>query len=555
LAYFQIVGADVDGTLTTHDALVPDLVDVLAESRGAGVQIVLLTGRIASELFADLPTIGEHADVLVVENGAVVIIDGNSELLTEPVDLALDEALTARNIPFRRGQVLVAVDGQHCAAVADTIALLGLDCQIIRNRNALMVLPTGVTKGSGLGAALARLNRSPHNAIAVGDAENDIPMLMEAELGVAVANAISSVKHKADLVLNKPNAAGVLELLRGPLLSGAERRCPPRRWITVGQLSDGLPASLPGSQARIVVTGPAGSGKSHLTGLMAEQWIVAGYSVLVVDPEGDHTELKALDHVLSVDCGRYLPEPTEILEMFRPTVSLVLDMSVLSNEQKSSYLARLRPVIEAFREGHGFPHWIIYDEAHLLGKEEVARWERRGGYVLASFAPVGLPGHELTDSDFLIEMNCTTRGGRKLNPAREAIITTGGQRTTFTVAARRTGHIRHRHKYGQSFLPVTRRFYFHTAQHDPIPAAANMAEFCSALDQLSPDALAFHLERGDFSRWIGQTIADNELASEVEAWEDELAAHRAAELEHIRQQIVYAISARYRASDGRSSQS
>jgi hydroxymethylpyrimidine pyrophosphatase-like HAD family hydrolase len=554
VAFFQIVCADVDGTLTTHDSLAPELVDVLAESRAAGVHIVLLTGRIAAELFADMPTISEHADVLVVENGAVIITDGSSELLSTPVDLALDDALAARRIPFRRGQVLVAVDGQHCAAVTEVIALLGLDCQILRNRNALMVLPTGITKGSGLAAALARINRSPHNAIAVGDAENDIPMLMEAELGVAVANAVSSVKRKADLVLSRPNAAGVIELLRGPLLNGAERRCPPRRWITIGRFPDGLPANLPGSQARIVVTGPAGSGKSHLIGLMAEQWILADYSVLVIDPEGDHTELRALDRVLRVDCNRYLPDPAELLEMLRPTVSVVLDMSTMSNEQKGAYLARLRPIVEAFREGQGFPHWIIYDEAHLLGEDEVERWERRGGYVLSSFAPVGLPGTELTDSDILIEMVCPTTVGRKLNPVREAIIMAGGQRKTFTVAARRTSHIRHRHKYGQSFLPATRRFYFHTTEHDQIPAAANMAEFCAAVEGLAPAALAFHLARGDFSRWIGQTIADSELAGEVEAWEDELAAHRAAELERIRQRIVYAISTRYLAGGGHSSE-
>jgi len=46
-------------------------------------------------------------------------------------------------VPFRRGQVLVASDGEYAATVIEVIGQLGLDCQIIRNRAAVMVLPAG----------------------------------------------------------------------------------------------------------------------------------------------------------------------------------------------------------------------------------------------------------------------------------------------------------------------------------------------------------------------------------------------------------------------------
>ncbi len=213
------------------------------------------------------------------------------------MDRGLDDALANRRVPYRRGHVLVAVDGEHAATVVEVIGELGQDYQIIRNRAALMVLPSGITKGTGLAALLAKMNPSPHNAVAVGDAENDLSLLGIAEIGAAVADAVPSVRRFADVVLDEPDGTGVAALLAGPYLSGAQRWCPPRRWVEIGAFDDGTPTRLPGSQGRLVVTGPAASGKSHLVGLMAERWILAGYCVLVVDPEGDHVQLQQLNQV------------------------------------------------------------------------------------------------------------------------------------------------------------------------------------------------------------------------------------------------------------------
>ena len=57
--------------------------------------------------------------------------------------------------------------------------------------------------------------------------------------------------------------------------------------------------------------------------------------------------------------------------------------------------------------------------------------------------------------------------------------------------------------------------------------------------------LQYHLERGDFSRWLEGTIADKDLAAQVAVWEDELLAHRAPHLERIRHQLVRAVEQRY----------
>ena len=115
----------------------------------------------------------------------------------------------------------------------------------------------------------------------------------------------------------------------------------------------------------------------------------------------------------------------------------------------------------------------------------------------------------------------------------------------FTIAERRTVHVRHRHKYADVSLPRERRFYFRPVDGRVVAAAGTMGDFCTAVGHLDPRALQYHLERGDFSRWLDDTIADKELAAQVAVWEDELLAHRAADLERIRRQLVQAVEQRY----------
>ena len=547
MAFFQVVAVDLDGTLTSRGNVSLEALEAIDQVRRNGLVVVLVSGRIGVELQAEFPQIAGHFDALVLENGAVAVIDGTTRALSAPVDAALDDALAARGVPYRRGEVLVAVDGEHAATVVEAIGELGLDCQIVRNRAALMVLPAGVTKGTGLGAVLAEMNLSPHNMLAVGDAENDLALLAMAGIGVAVADAVPSVREHADLVLEQQDGAGVAELLAGPYVSGARRWCPPRRWVDIGTFDDGTPTRVPGSQGRILVTGPAGAGKSYLVGLMAEQWILAGYCVLLTDPEGDHTQLQQLNQVQIVDARHYLPGPTELVNSLHPYASIAVDMSGLAYKDKIDYLHRLRKTAEAHREEHGFPHWVIYDEAHLLGPVTAARWMRRGGCVLSSFAPASLPAAELAGAEVVLELSgAETPGDVTSRTVRRAIVRFGsGPPRPFTIADRRTTHVRHRHKYADVSLPEERRFYFRSTNGQPTAAASSMHGFRTAIRHLDPQALQYHLERGDFSRWLDDTIADTDLAAQVAAWEDELLAQRAAHLERIRQKLIRALEERY----------
>lgn len=69
--------------------------------------------------------------------------------------------------------------------------------------NYFEILPQENSKGSALKAMRKLCNIEDYTIVAVGDYNNDIQMLIEADLGVCPANAVDAVKDVADLVLNE----------------------------------------------------------------------------------------------------------------------------------------------------------------------------------------------------------------------------------------------------------------------------------------------------------------------------------------------------------------
>jgi hydroxymethylpyrimidine pyrophosphatase-like HAD family hydrolase len=93
------------------------------------------------------------------------------------------------------------------------IQSLGLEYQIIFNKRAVMVLPSGTNKATGLAKALKRLKIAPTAVVGVGDAENDHAFLESCAVAAAVENALPSLKERCDLVMSTDHGAGVTELI------------------------------------------------------------------------------------------------------------------------------------------------------------------------------------------------------------------------------------------------------------------------------------------------------------------------------------------------------
>ncbi len=212
---FLALCTDYDGTVADHGKITPETCAGLARLAESGRMAVLVTGRQLDELLGICPEIDRFAYV-VAENGAVLYEPSSrvvTLLATRPPD-AFYQALRERNVdPVAYGRVIVATWEPHEKIVYETIRDLGLELQVIFNKGAVMVLPTGVNKATGLTHALKAMGISPHQTCGVGDAENDHALLGLCGAGVAVANALSTLKDVADFVTTKDHGAGVVELI------------------------------------------------------------------------------------------------------------------------------------------------------------------------------------------------------------------------------------------------------------------------------------------------------------------------------------------------------
>jgi len=223
---YQVLATDYDGTLAHHGTVSAETRAAVGRLRAAGKKLVLVTGRELEELKDIFPDIG-LCDLVVAENGALLYWPntGRVSLLSEPPPEKFVAELRARGIPVAVGRVIVATVEPHEVAVLQTIKAMGLELEMIFNKGSVMILQTGVNKATGLRSGLARMGLSTREVIAVGDAENDHAFLRICGCGIAVANALPTLKERADFVTVRPHGEGVVELIDQLLENNFE---PPR---------------------------------------------------------------------------------------------------------------------------------------------------------------------------------------------------------------------------------------------------------------------------------------------------------------------------------------
>lgn len=539
--YFRAIAVDYDGTLTREARPGAAVLAAIRDVRRAGARVLLVTGRILSELRGDFPEVDEHFDAIVAENGAVLVAGGFARSLTAPVVPDLEEHLARLGVPVRHGRVILATDAAADRLVLDEIARLGLEYQIVRNREALMVVPNGISKGAGTAAALAELDLSAHNVVGIGDAENDHSLLSGCEVGVAPANAVPALRAAADLVLPEADGEGVLGFLTGPWSTGLRGFLPARRSVSMGTCADGTPAAVPSARAHLGIYGESGQGKSYLAGLLAEQLVADGYSLCVLDLEGDHAGLSALHDVIGLGGREALPSPEAVAEIIRSTFgSVIVDLSSRPDDEKVAYSLRLLEMLVRTRAETGRPHWILIEEAHLplaagspgcriLG-------EAPGGVVVVSYRPE-LVCHYVTDRTD-VRILAHRDGSAALQRGDEP-------ERWFAPAARVSPHSRHWRKYVEGVLPRDRRFWFRDARHLTGRSAGNLREFVWEIMRAPDGVLLHHARDGDFARWLADLSRDHALVSTVRALEQGMASDPTA-VNDARTRLVAAVERRYR---------
>ncbi|HXZ44879.1 MAG TPA: HAD hydrolase family protein, partial [archaeon] len=362
---FRVLALDYDGTSAQSGKLHPEVRAAVADARAHGIAAILVTGRILAELRREVGDL-QFLDAVVAENGAVLAFPstGRSLTLAPPPPASFLEELRRRGIPPVVGQCVIEAEASSAPRVLDAIREGELPLVILFNRSRLMILPQAVSKGTGLREALSALRLSPHNAIAIGDAENDHSLLAACEVGVAVPWGSPALQTAADEVLKGSDPSAVAAYIRKVTTALRLPQARKQRHLLLGTTENGQQLTLTVRGRNILIAGDPGSGKSWVTGMLCEQLILHRYSVCVIDPEGDYAALESLPGVLVL--GDEGPRHFRDLERaFRyPEASVVLDLSTMSPAERCEYVPPLLEMLAVLRRRTGLPHRIVVDEAH-----------------------------------------------------------------------------------------------------------------------------------------------------------------------------------------------
>jgi HAD superfamily hydrolase (TIGR01484 family) len=363
---YRALATDYDGTVAHHGTIAPETFESLEALKRSGRALLLVTGRELPDLERTCPRL-DIFDRIVAENGALLYTPATrtERVLAEPPPAILGETLRARGVDkISIGKVIVATWEPHEGTVIETIRDLGLELQVIFNKGAVMVLPSGVNKASGLKAALNDLGLSAHNTIGVGDAENDHAFLSVCECGVAVANSLPALKERADITTLGVAGDGVRELIAaviGDDLASFEPRLT-RHCLPIGARDDETTVTVRAYGDTLLLAGGAASGTSTLTTALVEQLAERGYQFCLVDPEGDYSSME--HHVTLGDTHRP-PSIDEVMEVLHaPERSVSVNLVAASLDERQAFVSELMGRLAELRSRLGRPHWVVLDEAH-----------------------------------------------------------------------------------------------------------------------------------------------------------------------------------------------
>ncbi len=542
---YRVLACDYDGTIAHHDRVAPATVDALVRVRNTGRKLILVTGRQLDDLQRVFPHLHVF-DRAVVENGAVLYTPatGNSRSLIDPPPRELFHALRHRGVsPLSAGQVIVATWTPNETKVLETIKELGLELQVIFNKGAVMVLPAGVNKGTGLQAALDDVGMSPHNCAAIGDAENDHTFLAVSECAVAVANALPALKHHADIVTTGAHGDGVNELIEQLIESDLAGVNLGRHELVIGTAGDGSDVRLPPYCWGVMVAGPSGSGKSTIAATILERFAAAGYQFCLLDPEGDYEQCEPAIVVRGGGIDVMVEEALDVLA--KPGNHAVINGVDLSMHDRPLLFERLFPRLQALRARCGRPHWIVVDEVHQFLPTTWARTEitlppKTYGLLMITAYPDRVASSVLSLVDLAIVLGpnpSTTLGpiGRSAGkgppvkgisvdlPPGEALVWRVGSPylRRFTVAPPQSQLRRHRKKYAEGEIVDYRSFYFRGPEGKMNLRVHNLSLFVQIAEGIDDETWMFHLRQRDYSRWFREVIKDDGLAAEAALVEED----------------------------------
>lgn len=262
---YKLVVCDFDGTLFRSDYTVSQTtIDTVKRFMARGGKFAIATGRLFQAVQPYLPQFGlTEGNVIVYQGAAIYDIATKKPVWSKSIDnaLAVEAAklfeqddlvgmcfyndicyaslqnentdyfakvvgVTPNYVNMTMSQFLKkeGISPQKLLCIGSEGKLIELTKvgrslydSLIFNRSAAMLLEV-VSEGTGKGNAVKKLAETlgirQEETICIGDAENDISMIEYAGLGVAMGNAMPSVKAVCDVVAETNDNDGVAKIIK-----------------------------------------------------------------------------------------------------------------------------------------------------------------------------------------------------------------------------------------------------------------------------------------------------------------------------------------------------
>ncbi|MGH7927632.1 MAG: HAD hydrolase family protein, partial [Candidatus Binatia bacterium] len=499
-----------------------------------------VTGRELSDLLAAFPRT-DLFDWVVAENGCLLYRPSTQEKkpLGDPPPAKFVLELQKRKVePLSIGQTIVATRTPHEITVLEIIRQLGLELQVIFNKGAVMVLPAGKNKATGLAAALKEMNLSAHNIAGIGDAENDHAFLRSCECSAATANALPMLKESVDFVTEGADGAGVVELIDEMIRNDLSEReaLLTRHHLLLGTRANGEEIRIGIAGFNLLLAGSSGGGKSTTATSIVERLVEQHYQFCVIDPEGDY----AIEDAVTLGDHSRAPTVEEALSVLNdPQDNAVLNLVGLSLNKRPEFFLALLTRLQELRAQTGRPHLVIVDEAHHVLP---ASWEPAAVTLpkgLDRMIYITVEPKSLTRSVLSTINTVIALGGEPKKIFSELSDAVGEDPPPLDQAPLETGEVfvwlkkkneapfkfrvkpshgqrrRHKRKYAEGDLGAERSFYFQGADKKLNLRAQNLILFMQLADGVDDDTWTYHLREGDYSQWFRDVVKDKPLASEA----------------------------------------
>lgn len=421
---YVALAAGYDNTLARDGRCDELCVDALRALAATGRKLILVTCRELRDLLEIFPE-ARVFDYLVAECGAVMHRPATrqSAILAQAPSEVLVQELRRRGIaPLSVGSSIVTTDRANESEVRDAIGRLRLESQLVANGDAIIILPAGVNKASGMRAVLRELGLSPHNLVAIGSNANDLALLSIAEYAVAVQNAEPALKRVADRVTRDSHCDGFVELARD-LMSNDLAHASGRHKLVLGMRQD-VEVSIEPCKEAVLVCGPPDSGKAAVCTGLLQQLLRQKYQCCVIgtDVNGSYALLPGIN---IFGDAHEIPRLTDILDTLEhPASSIAINLAALPMDTRPVFVDALLLQIQALHDRVGRPHAILIDQAHCFCTGGAAAY----------------PTPRLTDVTMVYSTSEPAQLPAQLLASVQAVISLGGSAQELKELCKLTGH-------------------------------------------------------------------------------------------------------------------